>query len=126
MRNACSEIMQNYACKYRILKSPQSIRNLKQANNDLSRAREKLDTSLNIERAITAQMFSITKQDFANAHSFVSKTFSQEMEEVKTAETNLREAKAQLAKAKKTYTGAGVANKQSNSAHSKRILQSIL
>lgn len=120
MRNACSEIMQDYARKYCILKSPQSIRNHKRANSDLSRAREKLDTSLNIERAIPAQMFSIAKQDFANSHSFVLKTFSQETEEVKTAETNLREAKAQLAKAKKTYTDAGVANKQSNSVHSKK------
>lgn len=39
MRNTYSEITQDYTCKHRILKNPQSIRNLKQANSDLSRAR---------------------------------------------------------------------------------------
>ena len=55
MRNTYSEITQDYTCKHRILKSPQFIRDLKQVNSDLSQARQKLDTSLNIQRAITPQ-----------------------------------------------------------------------
>ncbi len=112
MRNAYSEIMQDYAHKHRILKSSQFVRDFKQVNSDLSQTRQKLDTSLSIERTVTVQMFSIANQDFAKDHSFVSKTFSQKMEEVKTAEINLREAEAQLAKAKKTYIDARVVNKK--------------
>lgn len=74
MRNAYSEIMQDYAYKYRILKNPQSIRNLKQANSDLSRGKAK-----------TRCILEHTKSHHRS-----------------------------------------VANKQSNSAHSKRILQNIL
>lgn len=56
----------------------------------------------------------IAKRDFTNAHSFVSKTFLQQMEDVITAEATLRKAEEKFAKAKKPYTDNRVANKQSN------------